>query len=75
MIDKNTRKCNVVKKVVNIIVSIMAIIISEIIADKCFNGAFTCTLIIMAIILLALTPIGVVVDRKIDAYYDNKRES
>lgn len=33
------------------------------------------TLIIMAIILLALTPIGVVVDRKIDAYYDNKRES
>ena len=33
------------------------------------------TLIIMVIILLVLTPVGIVVDKKIEAYFENKRES
>ena len=32
------------------------------------------TLIIMVIILLVLTPVGIVVDKKIEAYFENKRE-
>ena len=31
------------------------------------------TLIIMVIILLVLTPVGIVVDKKIEAYFENKR--
>lgn len=74
MIDKNTRNCILFKRVVNIIVSVIAIIISQIIADKCFDGAMVFTLIIMVIILLILTPVGIVVDKKIEAYFENKRE-
>lgn len=33
------------------------------------------TLIIMVIILLVLTPVGIVVDKKIEAYFENKREN
>ena len=36
------------------------------------NSRFT--LIIMVIILLVLTPVGIVVDKKIEAYFENKRE-
>ena len=43
-------------------------------ADKCFDGAMVFTLIIMVIILLVLTPVGIVVDKKIEAYFENKRE-
>ncbi|MGN0153824.1 MAG: hypothetical protein ACI4A3_05195 [Lachnospiraceae bacterium] len=75
MIDKNTRNCNVVKRVLNIIVSIIAIIISQIISGKWFDGVLVWTLIIMVIILLILTPVGIIVDRKIETYYENKRES
>ena len=32
------------------------------------------TLIIMVIILLVLIPVGIVVDKKIEAYFENKRE-
>ena len=38
------------------------------------NGAMVFTLIIMVIILLVLTPVGIVVDKKIEAYFENKRE-
>ena len=39
-----------------------------------FDGAMVFTLIIMVIILLVLTPVGIVVDKKIEAYFENKRE-
>ena len=39
-----------------------------------FYGAMVFTLIIMVIILLVLTPVGIVVDKKIEAYFENKRE-
>ena len=74
MVDKNTRNCNLVKRVVSIIASIIAIIIAQIIADKYFNGRMAFTLIIMVIILLILTPVGIAVDKKIEAYFENKRE-
>ena len=32
------------------------------------------TLIIMVIILLVLTPVGIVVDKKIEAYFENKSQ-
>ena len=70
MIDKNTRNCNLVKRVVNIVVSLIAIII----ADKYFDGRMVFTLIIMVIILLILTPVGIAVDKKIEAYFENKIE-
>ena len=46
----------------------------QLIADKCFDGAMGFTLIIMVIILLVLTPVGIVVDKKIEDYFENKRE-
>ena len=42
------------------------------IADKCFDGTMVFTLIIMVIILLVLIPVGIVVDKKIEAYFENK---
>jgi len=33
------------------------------------------TLIIMVIILLVLIPVGIVVDKKIEAYFENKRDN
>ena len=33
------------------------------------------TLIIMVIILLVLTPVGIVVDKKIEAYFENKKKA
>ena len=74
MIDKNTRNCNLVKRAVNIIASIIAITIAQIIADKYFDGRMVFTLIIMVIILLILTPVGIAVDKKIEAYFENKIE-
>ena len=38
------------------------------------DGAMVFTLIIMVIILLVLIPVGIVVDKKIEAYFENKRE-
>lgn len=73
MIDKNTRNCNLVKRVVNIVVSLIAIIIAQIIADKYFDGKMFFILIIMVIILLILTPVGIAVDKKIEAYFKNKK--
>lgn len=61
---------NLVKRVVNIVVSLIAIII----ADKYFDERMVFTLIIMVIILLILTPVGIAVDKKIEAYFENKRE-
>ena len=61
---------NLVKRVVNIVVSLIAIII----ADKYFDERMVFTLIIMVIILLILTPVGIVVDKKIEAYFENKIE-
>ena len=74
MVDKNIRNCNLVKRVVSIIASIIAITIAQIIADKYFYGRMAFTLIIMVIILLILTPVGIAVDKKIEAYFENKIE-
>ena len=51
------------------------IIIAQIIADKYFDERMVFTLIIMVIILLILTPVGIAVDKKIEAYFENKIES
>lgn len=74
MIDKNTRNCNLMKKIINIITAWIAIIIAQIIADKFFDESFAWTLIIMIILLVIFVPVGLFIDKKIDAHYEDKKK-
>lgn len=72
MIDKNTRNCNLMKRIINIIQMIIAVIIAQLIADRYLGGAFGWTVLIMLFILLVLTPLGIWLDKKIESYYAKK---
>lgn len=72
MIDKNTRNCNLMKRMIDIIQMILAVIIAQLITDRYLGGAFGWTVFIMLLILLVLTPLGIWLDKKIEAYYAKK---
>ncbi len=72
MIDKNTRNCNLMKRMIDIIQMILAVIIAQLIADRYLGGDFGWTVLIMLLILLVLTPLGIWLDKKIEAYYAKK---
>ena len=73
MIDKNVRNCNVVKRLVNMIITVIVIIVSQMIADAFLDGSFIWTMIIVVIISLILAPLGVHLDNKTDKHYEKKR--
>lgn len=73
MIDKNVRNCNVVKRLVNVIITLIAFMIAQIVSDTFLKGSFMWTLVILVIVLLILTPLGTYLDNKIDKHYENKR--
>ena len=50
------------------------IIIAQIIADKFFDESFVWTLIIMIILLVIFVPVGLFIDKKIDAHYEDKKK-
>ena len=57
---------------IDIIQMILAVIIAHLIADRYLGGAFGWTVLIMLLILLVLTPLGIWLDKKIEAYYAKK---
>ncbi len=72
MLDKNTRNCNLMKRIIDIIQMILAVIIAQLITDRYLGGTFGWTVLIMLLIFLALTPLGIWLDKKIEAYYAKK---
>lgn len=70
MMDKN---CNLIKRIKDIILTIMALCIAEIIADYFLNGALVWTVIIMFVVLLLFIPLDIWCNKKIEDHY-NKHE-
>lgn len=71
MIDKNVRNCNLVKRIVNIIQAFVAYVIAQTITDNFLNGSVVWTIVIMMVVLIAFIPLGIWLDKKIDARYEN----
>ncbi len=71
MIDKNVRNCNLMKRIVNIIQAFVAYVIAQTITDNFLNGSVVWTIVIMVVVLIAFIPLGIWLDKKIDARYEN----
>ncbi len=71
MIDKNVRNCNLVKRIVNIIQAFVAYVIAQTMTDNFLNGSVVWTIVIMVVVLIAFIPLGIWLDKKIDARYEN----
>lgn len=71
MIDKNVRNCNLMKRIVNIIQAFAAYVIAQTITDNFLNGSVVWTIVIMVVVLIAFIPLGIWLDKKIDARYEN----
>ena len=71
MIDKNVRNCNLMKRIVNIIQALVAYVIAQTITDNFLNGSVVWTIVIMVVVLIAFIPLGIWLDKKIDARYEN----
>lgn len=71
MIDKNVRNCNLTKRIVNIIQAFVAYVIAQTITDNFLNGSVVWTIVIMVVVLIAFIPLGIWLDKKIDARYEN----
>ena len=71
MIDKNVRNCNLMKRIVNIIQAFVAYVIAQTISDNFLNGSVVWTIVIMMVVLIAFIPLGIWLDKKIDARYEN----
>lgn len=72
MTDKNTKKCILTKRIINIITSVILVIIAEIISEKFFDESFIWALIIMIILFIIFIPVRLFIDKKADAYYEQK---
>lgn len=71
MIDKNVRNCNLMKRIVNIIQAFVAYVIAQTITDNFLNGSVVWTIVIMVVVLIAFIPLGIWLDKKIDARYED----
>ncbi|MCI5911495.1 MAG: hypothetical protein MRZ46_07635 [Oscillospiraceae bacterium] len=72
MTDKNTKKCILTKRIINIITSVILVIIAEIISEKFFDESFIWALTMMIILFIIFIPVRLFIDKKADAYYEQK---
>lgn len=72
MYDKNTKKCNTIKKFTDILIIIIAVFISQLISDSYFDGKFIALLICMLIIMFVSTPLKIWIDKKIENHFEIK---
>ena len=72
MIEKNTRICNLMKRIINVITAVMAVVIAQIISENFLDGSLLWTVIIMVVFFVIFAPLGLFIGKKIDDYYDKK---
>lgn len=72
MIEKNTRICNLMKRIINVITAVMAVVIAQIISENFLDGSLLWTVIIMVVFFVIFAPLGLFIRKKIDDYYDKK---
>ena len=75
MTDPNTKKCSRMKRLVDLLTTVIAVVVAQIIADHFFEKPLVWTLLIMVIFWVILSPIGLLLHKKIDAYYVGKLEA
>ena len=75
MTDPNTKKCSRMKRLVDLLTTVISVVIAQIIADHFFEKPLVWTLLIMVIFWVILSPIGLLLHKKIDAYYVGKVEA
>ena len=72
MIEKNTSICNLMKRIINVITAVMAVVIAQIISENFLDGSLLWTVIIMVVFFVIFAPLGLFIGKKIDDYYDKK---
>ena len=72
MIETNTRICNLMKRIINVITAVMAVVIAQIISENFLDGSLLWTVIIMVVFFVIFAPLGLFIGKKIDDYYDKK---
>lgn len=72
MIENNTRICNLMKRIINVITAVMAVVIAQIISENFLDGSLLWTVIIMVVFFVIFAPLGLFIGKKIDDYYDKK---
>lgn len=75
MTDPNTKKCSRMKRLVDLLTTVISVVGAQIIADHFFEKPLVWTLLIMVIFWVILSPIGLLLHKKIDAYYVGKLEA
>lgn len=74
MVEKNTRNCNLVKRITDILFVVIGSFLAQVISDNFLNGSFAWSLIILIVFLLIITPLKISIDSRIDKYYMNKHK-
>lgn len=72
MVDKNTRNCNLVKRITDILFVAIGAFLAQAVSDNFLNGSFVWNLIILVVFLFIITPLKISIDSGIDQYYMNK---
>ena len=60
------------KRIVNVITAVMAVVIAQIISENFLDGSFLWIVIIMVVFFVIFAPLGLFIGKKIDGYYDKK---
>ena len=64
MIEKNTRICNLMKRIINVITAVMAVVIAQIISENFLDGSLLWTVIIMVVFFVIFAPLGLFIGIK-----------
>lgn len=75
MTDPNIKKCSRMKRLADLLTTLLAVLAAQIIADHFFEKPFIWTVLILLVLWAILMPVESLIVKKIDAYYDGKLET
>lgn len=66
MYDKETRNKNLSKKMLDIIITVIVVILADVISEKCFHGTLSSHVLIMVAFFIILIPVNLLIAKKIE---------
>ena len=66
MYDKETRNKNFSKKILDIIITVIVVILADVISEKCFHGTLSSHVLIMVAFFVLLIPVNLLIVKKND---------
>ena len=75
MADPNTKKRSRMKRLADLLTTVIAVVGAQIIADHFFEKPLVWTVLIMLVLWAVLMPVESLIVKRIDAYYDGKLET